>query len=92
MKRGRHRAPHETWECTESETWCNGGNDVVEICQQLQMSMSPWFRRRRQCGGMRVTDAERRRELERESVQFKRMVANQALDIDRLKVITKGRS
>jgi hypothetical protein len=56
------------------------------------MSTSTWFRRRRQSGGIRVTDAKRRRELERERVQFKRMVANQALDIDMLKVIAKGRS
>jgi hypothetical protein len=68
------------------------GDDAVEICQQLQMSTSTWSRRRRQSGGTRVTDAKRRRELERESVQFKRMVANQALDIDMLKVIAKERS
>jgi hypothetical protein len=92
MERGRHRPQQETGECTEIGTWLNGGDDAVEICQQLQMSTSTWFRRRRQSGGIRVTDAKRRRELERERVQFKRMVANQALDIDMLKVIAKGRS
>jgi putative transposase len=39
---------------------------------------------------MKADDAKRLKELERENQRLKRIVANQALDIDGLKEIAKG--
>ena len=41
-------------------------------------------------GGMKADDVKRLKELERENQRLKRIVANQALDIDGLKEIARG--
>jgi putative transposase len=40
---------------------------------------------------MKASDAKRLKELESENARLKRIVANQALDIDMLKVISEGK-
>lgn len=40
---------------------------------------------------MKADDAKRLKELEKENTQLKRIVANQALDIDMLKAIAEGK-
>lgn len=43
-----------------------------------------------QYGGMKADDQKRLRELERENQRLKRIVADQALDIDMLKEVSRG--
>ncbi|MFE3230463.1 transposase, partial [Nocardia sp. NPDC059228] len=43
-----------------------------------------------QYGGMKSDDAKRLKELERENARLKKMVAEQALDIDMLKELNRG--
>ena len=43
-----------------------------------------------QYGGMKASDAKRLKELEAENARLKKLVANQALDIDMLKEISAG--
>ena len=43
-----------------------------------------------QYGGMKANDAKRLKDLEAENVRLKKLVANQALDIDMLKEIQSG--
>jgi len=43
-----------------------------------------------QYGGMKGHDAKKFKELEREKVRLKRIVADQALDIDMLKELNRG--
>jgi putative transposase len=40
---------------------------------------------------MKASDAKRLKELEAENARLKKIVANQALDIDMLKVISEGK-
>jgi putative transposase len=44
------------------------------------------YRWKRKYGGLEVSDARNLRQLENENARLKRMVAEQALDIDALKV------
>ena len=46
---------------------------------------------RAQCGGMKADDVERLKELERENLQLKWIVANKELEIDAPKEIARGR-
>lgn len=69
----------------------NQVNDVAEVCRQLEITESIWHRWRNQYGGMKADDAKRLKELEKENTQLKRIVANQALDIDMLKAIAEGK-
>ena len=60
------------------------------MCRQLEVAESTWHRWVAQYGGMKASDAKRLKELEAENAWLKKLVANQALDIDMLKEIQAG--
>ena len=61
-----------------------------EVCRHLQIAESTWHRWKNQYGGMKADDAKRLKELEKENTRLKRIVADQALDIDMLKELNRG--
>jgi len=63
---------------------------IAEIAKELGVSENTYHRWRNQYGGMKADDVKRLKELERENQRLKRIVANQALDIDGLKEIARG--
>jgi len=63
---------------------------IAEIAKELGVSENTYHRWRNQFGGMKADDVKRLRELERENQRLKRIVANQALDIDGLREIARG--
>ena len=75
----------------EGEKLLNRGDEIAEVCRQLEITESTWHRWRNQYGGMKANDAKKLKELEKENVQLKRIVANQALDIDMLRHIAEGK-
>jgi putative transposase len=91
MKHQRHTPEQVIRKLAEGEKLLNAGNDIAEVCRQLEITESTWHRWRNQYGGMKANDAKRLKELEKENVQLKRIVANQALDIDMLKVVAEGK-
>ena len=66
------------------------GRALAEAAKALEVSEPTYHRWRNQYGGMKADDAKRLKELERENRWLKRIVANQALDIDGLQEIAKG--
>jgi putative transposase len=91
MKHQRHTPEQVIRKLAEGEKLLNAGNDVGEVCRQLEITESTWHRWRNQYGGMKANDAKRLKELEKENTQLKRIVANQALDIDMLKFVAEGK-
>jgi putative transposase len=91
MKHQRHTPEQVIRKLAEGEKLLNAGNDVAQLCRQLEITESTWHRWRNQYGGMKANDAKRLKELEKENVQLKRIVANQALDIDMLKFVAEGK-
>jgi hypothetical protein len=75
----------------EVEKLLNKGHDVAEVCRQLEITLSTWYRWREPYGGMKANDAKRLKELEKENTQLKRIVANRALPIDMLKYVVEGK-
>src|SRR5688572_19665661 len=63
---------------------------IEEVCKHLEISEASWHRRQGQYGGMKSDDTKRLRELEQENARLKKMVAEQALDIDMLKEVNRG--
>ncbi len=51
----------------------------------VTVTESTWHRWLAQYGGMKANDAKRLKELEAENAKLKKLVANQALDIDMLR-------
>ena len=60
------------------------------MVRHLEVTESTWHRWRNQYGGMKADDAKELRELRRENQRLKKIVADQALDIDMLKELHRG--
>ena len=91
MKQKRHSPEQVIRKLAEGEKLLNRGEEIAEVCRQLEITESTWHRWRNQCGGMKANDAKRLKDLEKENTQLKRIVANQALDIDMLRHIAEGK-
>lgn len=90
MKRRRHTPEQIVWKLCEGDRMLNEGADLTEVLRQLEVSESSWNRWRAQYGGMLADEAKRLEEFERENARLKKLVAEQALDIDMLKELAEG--
>jgi len=90
VKRHRHTPEQAVRKVREGERLLNDGKDLAEVLRALEISEATWNRWRARYGGMSATQAKRLRELEAENARLKKLVANQALDIDMLKELAEG--
>jgi len=63
------------------------GVPVVELCRRLGVSGATFYHWKAKYGGLEVNEARWLRQLEDENGRLKKIVAQQALDIDALKVV-----
>jgi putative transposase len=66
------------------------GSTIAEVARELGISEATFHRWRNRYGGMSSQEAKRLRELESENARLKKLVAEQALDIDILKEVNRG--
>ena len=52
----------------------------MEVCRKLGITEQTYYRWRKEYGGLRLDQAKRLKELEKENTRLKKLVANQALD------------
>ena len=90
MKRHRHSPEQSLRKVREGERLLNEGKDLTEVLRTLEISEATWNRWRNQYAGMKGEDMKRLKELETENRRLKKLVADQALDIDMLKELAKG--
>src|SRR5690606_188460 len=90
MSRRRHTPEQIIRKLREGERLLGEQFSVEDVCKHLEISEATWHRWQNQYGGMKSEDAKRLKELERENARLKKMVAEQALDIDMLKEISRG--
>jgi putative transposase len=90
VKRRRHTPEQIIRKLREAEKLLGEGRTVAEAARALEISENTYHRWRNQYGGMKADDAKRLRELERENARLKRIVADQALNIDALREVAKG--
>ncbi len=64
-----------------------GGQSIAETCRKYGVSEQTVYRWRSKYEGMNVSEVRRMKELEEENFRLKRIVAQQAMDIDVLKEI-----
>ena len=65
------------------------GVAVADLCRKHGMSNASLYGWKAKYGGMSVPDAQRLKSLEDENRRLKKLVANQALDIDALKEVAR---
>ncbi len=63
----------------------DAGMPPAELCRKHGVSQGTYYNWKSKYGDMTVSDARRLKELEQENGRLKRLVANQALDIQMLK-------
>ena len=66
------------------------GLRVPLVCKKLGISEQTYYRWRKEYGGLRLDQAKRLKEFERENTRLKKLVADQALDNAILKEVTSG--
>lgn len=64
----------------------DAGLSAADVGRELGINQYTLYRWKKKYGGLDVSDAQKLRHLEHENSRLKRMVADQALDIDALKV------
>ncbi len=64
----------------EAEVLLSQGMTVLEAARQLEISEQTYYRWRKEYGGLDKTQAKKLKELERENLQLKKLVADLSLD------------
>ena len=68
------------------------GTRAPKVCKQLEIAEQTYYRWRQKYGGMQPEMAKELKALQKENARLKKMVAEQALDMDILKEAAKGNS
>jgi transposase-like protein len=74
----------------EAEILINKGQNVAEVIRKLGVSEQTYYRWRKEYGGMGIEQTKRLKELEKENVRLKKLVADLSLDNAILKETVKG--
>ena len=74
----------------EAEIFESKGLTQVEAAKKLGIAEQTWIRWRKEYGGLRVEQARRFKELEKENIRLKRWVADLSLDKAILKEAASG--
>ena len=90
MKRTRHTPEQIIRKLREAERLLASGKDVEEVCRSLGISVQTYQRWKAQYQAMRPEEVARLKALEKENKRLKKIVADQALDIDMLKEVARG--
>ena len=89
-RRRRHTPEQIIRKLREADRLLGEGQEVAVVAKQLEVSEQTLHRWRQQYGGLKAEDAKRLKELERENVKLKQIVADQLLENQALKEIAKG--
>ena len=92
MARKRFSAEQIITKLREAEVLQAKGLKTGEICRKLGITEQTYYRWRKEYGGLRIDQARRLKELERENARLRKLVADQALDMDILREAAKGNS
>ena len=80
MARQGHTAEQIIGKLREVEVGLAGGRRVGELCRSIGVTEQTYYRWRAEYGGLKLDQAKRLKELERENARLKRAVAELTLD------------
>jgi transposase-like protein len=81
MARNRKHSPEQIIEkLREAEALLAGGCTVGQVCAALGITKQTFYRWRKGYSGLKVDQAERLRELERENARLRKAIADLTLD------------
>jgi transposase-like protein len=80
MAKKRHTTEQIISKLREAEVELAKGLKVPQVCKKLEVAEQTYYRWRKEYGGLRMDQAKRLRELEKENVRLKRLLAEAELD------------
>ena len=87
----RRRTPEQIInKLRQAEVELANGATVPQACRKIGVTEQTYYRWRSEYGGMRLDQAKRLKELERENGRLKLLVAEQALDLAILREAASG--
>jgi putative transposase len=85
----RHTPEQIVRKLRQADAELAAGTSVPEVARRLGISEATFHRWRNQYGGMKADAMKRLKELEAENARLKKIVADQAVDIDILKEVSR---
>jgi len=92
MSHKRYKAEEIIGKLREAEVLLGQGMSIDEVCRRIEVTRHTYYRWRKEYGGLRVNQAHRLREMERENARLKKLVADLSLDNQILKEAASGNS
>ena len=86
----RHTAEQIVNKLREADVEIAQGASIAKACRKIEITDQTYSRWRREYGGLKVDQARRFKDLEKENGRLKRVVADQALDLAILKEVAEG--
>jgi transposase-like protein len=75
----------------EAEVRLSQGDKIGSICRSLGISEQSYYRWRREYGGLKVSQAKRLKDLERENQRLRKAVSDLTLDALILREVVEGK-
>ncbi len=90
MPTKRHSAEQIVRKLREAEVELARGATIKDACRNLAISEHTYYRWRREYGGLKLNQAKRLKQLEKENARLKKIVAEKELDLSILKEVAEG--
>ena len=90
MKQKRHSVDQIVSKLRKADVELGKGKKVPEVCKELEVTEQTYYRWRQKYGGMQPVMVKQLKSLEKEKSRLKKLVADQALDMEILKEAAKG--
>lgn len=87
MKRKKNTPEQIVTKLRQAQVEIGKGATVDQVSRKLGITEQTYYRWKREYGGMEVNQLAKLKDLERENGRLKKIVAEQAMDIDALKEI-----
>ena len=89
MSKKRHSAEQIIAKLREAEVEISKGHPVPVACRKIGVTEQTYYRWRKEYGGLKVDQAKRLKELERENARLKKLVADLSLDKEMLQDVIR---
>ena len=90
MKQKRHSVDQIVSKLRKADVELGKGKKVPEVCKELEVTEQTYYRWRQKYGGMQPVMVKQLKSLEKENSRLKKVVADQALDMEILKEAAMG--
>ena len=90
MAQKRHSVDQIISKSRRADVELGKGKKVPEVCKLIEIKEQTYYRWRQKYGSMQPDMAKQFKALQKENARLKKMVAEQALDMEILKEATKG--